>query len=105
MEDDVSPHKWGDDIFVSRVWHSQQEFFWWGFRGKSQSSQSVHDQVDPKHLNWGQWGFLNEDSTQEGHENGDDVDCKLELQEFSDTIENVSTVFGGCDNTAKVIIK
>jgi hypothetical protein len=56
-------------------------------------------------LNWGQWGFLNEDSTQEGHENGDDVDCKLELQEFSDTIENVSTVFGGCDNTAKVIIK
>ena len=56
VEDDPSPHLRSDDMLMPRVWHSGQEFIKWGVSGQGQSCQSVHNQVDPKHLNWSQWG-------------------------------------------------
>lgn len=55
VEDDSSPHLGGNNMLISTIWHSGQEFIEWGVSGQGQSCQSVHNQVDPKHLNWGQW--------------------------------------------------
>ena len=58
VEDDSSPHLRSNDIFVSGIRHSCQKFIEGWFGGQGQSCKSVHDQVDPEHLNWSQGGFL-----------------------------------------------
>jgi len=50
MSKDVSPHKFRHDwcIFVIRL--SSENIISWWFSGKSESSEGIHDKVDPKHL-------------------------------------------------------
>lgn len=47
---DVLSHGTGDQRFVSTVGFSHQQRFSWRFGGQSQRCKSVHDQVDPQHL-------------------------------------------------------
>ena len=58
VEDDSSPHLGSNDVLMSGVRHSCQKFIEGWIGGQGQSCKGVHDQVDPKHLNWGQGGFL-----------------------------------------------
>ena len=58
MAPHVSPHDRGDNRSVLMVWHSGQDVIGWWLSGKGKSSEGVHDQVDPKHLNSIKWGVF-----------------------------------------------
>lgn len=51
LANDVLEHSFRDDVLISRVRRPMQHLFRWWFCGECQWTQSVHDQVDPKHLN------------------------------------------------------
>ena len=59
MQNDISPHERCNDVLGSWVWHSQEQFFWWRLSSEGQCSQCIHDKINPKHLNWSQWGLFN----------------------------------------------
>lgn len=58
---------------------------------QSQRSQSVHDKVEPQHLNRFQDLGLNESSPYKSANHSYNIDSQLELNKLSDRIENVST--------------
>ena len=55
LTDDELPHLVGDESFSLGVWLSLEEFVTWGFSGKGEGGEGIHDQVDPQHLNWVEW--------------------------------------------------
>jgi len=89
----VSPHKLRHDWCIFVIWLSQENIISWWFSSESKSSESVHNKVNPKHLNSVQWRVLDDDRSEENNEHGNNVDSQLELQEFSDIVEHVSTEF------------
>ena len=45
-----SPHFWCNDIFVAAVRHPLEQFVLRRLCCKGESSESIHDQIDPEHL-------------------------------------------------------
>lgn len=50
LSHDVSPHNWGDNEFSSLVGFSSQQVFSRWFSCKCECSESIHDKVNPEHL-------------------------------------------------------
>ena len=98
VEDYSSPHLGSNNVLVSSIWHSFQQFVNRRLSRQSQGSQCVHDQVDPKHLDGSEGRLLQDDCSGEGHHDSHAVDSQLELKELSDAVEDVSTVLDCCDD-------
>ena len=52
----ASPHLGSNNSLVSTIGHPLQQLIFRRFSGQSQGGKCIHDQVDPKHLNWCQRG-------------------------------------------------
>ena len=74
-------------------------------RGQGQRSQSVHDQVDPEHLERGQDGHLEEGSTDQSDDDSHHVDSELELEEFFDGVVYITAPKDGTDDRVEVVIQ
>jgi hypothetical protein len=100
----VLDHLLGDYILLLPIWWSLQEIFLWKLSGKSERSKRVHDQVDPKELNSLKWRLPHDNGSDEGNDQGNNIDCQLELKESSNVVINISSPLAGCNNGSKVII-
>lgn len=56
LTNDVLKHLLRNNVFISAVWMSIQEFLCWWFSCQCQAGQGIHNKVDPEHLdrleNW-----------------------------------------------------
>ena len=98
MSENVSSHNTGNNWVVLLVWLSVQNSWGWWFGGKSKSGKGIHDKVDPKHLNGIEWSLFSDDGTCEYNTHGNEVYGKLKLEEFSDIVINISSVFQSNNN-------
>lgn len=105
VTEDISPHDWGDDSVVFIVWLSLEDLHGWWFSGKGESSEGIHDQVNPEHLNGSQWGFSEDGRSEEDNEHSNNVDGKLELKELSDVIIDVSSELKSNNDGGEVVIQ
>lgn len=105
LADDVLPHVGSNQTLESWIWFSLKKVFSWRLSGQGQRGEGIHDEVDPQHLNWVQGRFSQNSTSDEGHNQSDEVDCQLELQELSDGVEDVSAPLHSSDDWAEVIIK
>jgi hypothetical protein len=103
-EDNVSPHERGDDGVASVVWLSLQKSIIWWFSGKGKGGEGIHNHVNPKKLDSGQWSNVGNSGSNEDSKHSDDVNSQLELQEFSDVVKDVSSEFNSGHDRSKVII-
>jgi len=104
LSKDMLNHSLGDDIFLLPVWWSLEELWLWWLSGESQGGKGVHDKVDPKKLDGSKWGFLEDQGSNQAGEEGNTVDRKLELEETSNVVIDISTPRAGLDDGSKVII-
>lgn len=105
LEDDEFPHLSSDQTFSLGVGFSLEEFVAGRFGGESEGGKSVHDKVDPQHLNGVERRFSQDGTTNKGHNKSHEVDGQLELQEFSDRVENISSPLHGSHNGAEVVVE
>lgn len=101
---DVFYHLSWNDILLLSVWGSHQQFWFWSLGCKSQGSKRIHDQVNPKKLNWREWTFYKGKGANETWEESDNVDTELELKESSNVVKNISSPWACLNNACKVII-
>lgn len=102
--DDVLGHLAGDDevILVLRI--AQQQGVTGLLSGEGQRGERVHDHVDPEELNSLQRGLLEQDSTDDGEDQGVHIDGQLELEETLDVIIDISTPRASFDDRSETII-
>lgn len=55
LTDDELPHLVSDESFSLRIRLSLEEFVTWRLGGKGERGESIHDKVDPQHLNGVEW--------------------------------------------------
>jgi len=104
MSENVAPHDGVDDLLVACVGLAFQKFFIRRLGCQGEGSKSVHDQVDPEHLD-GRQSFVSEEQSTDKHdEHGSAVHCQLELKELSDIVIDVASVFDGDDDRAEVVV-
>lgn len=65
----------------------------WRFGCECKSSKCIHNQVNPKHLHRSKRRVLENTSAREDNKQRNQVNCDLELEEFTHTVVNVSSVF------------
>lgn len=105
LSNDVASHYRGNDSVVSGVGFLIEKLLRGGLSGQGQSTASVHNEVNPEHLDTGERGVSQDDRADEDDEHGDTVHCELELKELSYIGVNVSAPFDGCNNRCEVVIK
>ena len=105
MRNEEFPHLDGDKSFALGVRFSLEQLVAWRLSGKSERGQGIHDKVDPQHLDGVERRFSQDGTTDKGHHEGHEVDSQLELQEFSDRVEDVSAPFHRSHNRDEVIIE
>jgi hypothetical protein len=105
MAEYVSLHNFSYDWRVLAIWLSQKNVLRWRFSGKSECSKSIHNKVDPKHLNSVQRRTFQNNRSKENNEHCSNIDRQLELKEFSDIIVDVSSVSESNDDRTEVVIK
>lgn len=91
----VSPHDWVYNEFLSTLRFSVHESVGRRFSSQSKSGESIHDHVNPQHLNSSERSFSKDSSTREHNEHSNNVDSKLELKEFTHVVIDVSSVQNG----------
>jgi len=104
LENDVSPHNLVDN-HVGLLGREATDVCMRRLSGEGKSGESVHDQVDPEHLCGGERGFVEDASTCEDDEHGDDVNGQLELKELADVVIDVTAVPDSGQDRAEVVIK
>ena len=77
----------------------------WSFGRKSDSRKHIHDQVDPKKLNDGEWAVSKEGAGKDYNEEAGDVASKLELDEFSAIIDDIAAPSDSGHNGGEVIVE
>ena len=77
----------------------------WSLGRKSDSGKHIHDQVDPKKLNDGEWAVSKEGAGKDDNEEAGDVASKLELDEFSAIVEDIAAPSNSVDDRGEVVIK
>lgn len=55
LTDDELPHLVSDESFSLGIRLSLEEFVTWRLGGKGERGESIHDKVDPQHLNGVEW--------------------------------------------------
>ena len=105
LADNVLYHGARNEGFSAAVRFALEQIGSWHFGGQSQRSQSVHDQVDPEHLDSLERRVLDETSADEGHSHGHDVDSQLELQELGDRVVDVTAPHDCLDDAVEVVVR
>jgi hypothetical protein len=100
-----SPHEWGQNLVILLDALSSKFFWVWGFGRKCDGSHNIHNNVDPEELNDREWGGSKESSSKDDKEEARDVNCKLELNEFPDIVEDVTSPSDCVNNRGEVIIQ
>jgi hypothetical protein len=77
----------------------------WGFRAKSNSSKSVHNQVHPKQVNDSEWWSSNTKWRNENACNQTNIHCHLELDELTNILEQSSSPHNCLVNWQEIIIQ
>lgn len=104
VTEDVSPHDIGDDLSVLMVRRSLENILFRRLGGECESSEGVHDKVDPEHLDGVERHVLEDDSAEEDNEHGYDVDSELELEELADVVEDGSAELESDNDGGEVVI-
>lgn len=100
-----SPHERSNDVLLSGIWHSFKELIAGRLCCEGKGCEGVHDEVDPEELNCSQRRLLQDNGANESHEKGNHVDSKLENQELSNTVKDVTTVLHSSNNGTEVVVK
>lgn len=105
LHDNLSPDLGKDDLVSSAnsVGLLLILFVW--FSADGDSSEDIHDQVGPKHLNYIKWSVSDCHTTKDGNEADNDVDGKLELDELSNVVEDGSSPFHRSVDRDKVVVQ
>lgn len=98
MSENISPHDLVDDGSRFGVWSSVQNIVHWWLGCQGEGTEGIHDKVNPEHLDGVQRGITEDGGTEEDDGHSSEVDGKLELQEFSDTVVDVTAVLEGDNN-------
>ena len=105
MAKDVSPHYRVNYLLIFRDWLTSKQICWVrGFSGKSQCCETIHNKIDPQHLNRRENLKPKHTCTKEHDKQRHNVDCHLELEKFANRIIDVSSVLDSGQNRAKVIV-
>ena len=75
------------------------------FSSKGNSSEDVHDQVNPKKLNNVERRHASADATQDDNSQEAEVHSELELKELANIVYDVATPFHGLKNRSEVVVK
>jgi hypothetical protein len=75
------------------------------FSSEGQCGKGVHDHVNPQHLHSSQNSMLSLQRRYEDDNNGNNIDCKLELKELSHRIINVPAPHNGLNDGTKRVVK
>jgi len=105
MAENVSLHNFSYNWGMLAVWLSQKDVLRWRFSSKSKCSESIHNKIDPKHLNCIQWGALQNDRSEENNEHCNNINRQLELKELSYIIVNISSISESNDDRSEVVIQ
>jgi len=106
MHENVAPHCAVDNHSITVFGRSTFDNTW-GRRlcREGKGSQSVHNKVNPKHLNRSERGIIEDERAREHDEQGNYVDSHLELKEFSDVVESRAAVLDCTQNRAEIVIE
>ena len=106
LHQDVSPHSSIDDHCVAALRVTTLHNARIGrLCGKGESSECVHDEVDPEHLYGSQRSVVEDQRAREDNEEGNDVDRHLELKELADVVEGRSAILHSTQDAAEVIVE
>lgn len=105
LTNDVSPHDGVNDDIGLCGWLAVHNIVSGRFSSQSKGSEGVHDYIDPKKLDGGEWLLSEEASTGEDEEHSDDVDSELELKELADIVIDVTAIFDSGQDGAEVVIR
>lgn len=97
-------HGLGNDVLISGMGTSFKKTLLRVFGCEGQRGKGIHDQVDPKHLNGFENFGLEDCCTYQCADNCNYVDCKLELDEFSDGVVDVTTPKHCLDYRVEVVV-
>lgn len=74
MSKDISLHYISYNICVLFLWLSFKNFIIWRLGCECKSSKSVHNQIDPEHLNGIEGGALQDNGSEEHNKHCDNID-------------------------------
>ena len=75
-----------------------------GLSCKSESTERIHDKVDPQKLNSLQGGFFGDYRANEGDDQGAHVNSQLELEETLDVVIHIATPHSSFNDRGEVVI-
>lgn len=104
LSDNVLKHDRGDNVVRFLIRRFIEEFFGGGFGGKGKSGKTVHDKVNPQHLNSRKNGFVENNGSNESGNDSNNIDSQLEHNEFPNGIVNISSPLDSLDNGSKIIV-
>ncbi len=104
LSDNMLKHDRGDDVVRFLIRRFIEKFFSGGFGGKGKSGQTVHDEVDPQHLNSRKNGFVKNNGSNESGNDSNNINSQLEHNEFSNGIVDISAPFNSLNNGSKIIV-
>ena len=90
LAEDVLHHSIGDDVLLPAVGLAEEKFLGGSFSRKRRRGKSVHDKVDPQHLDGREDLLLEECAADERDNDSYDVYCDLELDELPNRVVDVS---------------
>lgn len=94
LTQNVSPHNWEDEFVRFLLLFKLDGVRVGRFSGKRNSSKGIHDHVYPQELNNTERWVSKSSTSKENNDKADNVNYKLELDELSDVVKNVSSPLG-----------
>lgn len=88
---DVLQHGARYDVLIAAMRRALEQFISRFLGSKGQRGKSVHNEIDPKHLNWLQDLLLQQSSPNECACHSNDIHCQLELHELANRVVDVSS--------------
>lgn len=92
LADNVTPHRWIHNLLETGLGLTLKKRLGGWLSRQSQSSESVHDKVNPQHLHSGEWWISEDDGTREHNKQSHKIHSDLELEELSDTVVDVTAI-------------
>jgi len=105
LGEDLSPHDFAHDHLSGLDWFASQVAGIWRLSGKSESSEGVHDKVDPQEVENGERRSAIEKGSNDREDAASDVDSHLELQELLHIVIDVSAPADGDHGGAEVVVQ
>lgn len=98
LSQDMLSHSDGNDVLTLTVRCSVQQLRLRVLSGEGQSSQSVHDHIDPEELDSSQGSLSHNNTADEGDDKCCNVDSQLELKETANVVIDIAAPAASLDN-------